>query len=290
MQMFGTNEWYLADILNTREGNGLKQFFVHYVGRDKRLDEWVNEDRVDSRMLQFPRQGAATVKPWNAENVEPETLPRIPMALPRPSPFKPVARPIIIDLDESQFPSMPGPNKPRLPKHLRPLGGPDDKDSEVIPWVPKPWSPKPPSPKPWSPKPSTSTSKNQKKMGGPKQSPFAISDAVPGSSKRFQRPTPRPSGVMTPLLKKRGRPPKMPYLRLAPLRPKVKDGSGANPARPVSVPPPRLYPMSYSLWKSRGMASSRFPVPSSSKSAADEDKFVLPPPPPSPGPSNASVG
>lgn len=48
-------EWTPAEILSIRNTtNGLKQFYVHYVDFNKRLDEWVAHDRLDLSQVQFP--------------------------------------------------------------------------------------------------------------------------------------------------------------------------------------------------------------------------------------------
>ncbi|KAJ4428621.1 hypothetical protein ANN_24666 [Periplaneta americana] len=46
----------LAEIISVREVRGLKSYYVHYVDFNKRLDEWVTEERLDTRKVQFPRR------------------------------------------------------------------------------------------------------------------------------------------------------------------------------------------------------------------------------------------
>ncbi|XP_061424695.1 histone acetyltransferase KAT5 isoform X3 [Petromyzon marinus] len=53
-------EWPLAEVLGIKEVNGRKQYYVHYVDFNKRLDEWVTYDRLDVRRMQFPRKDAKT--------------------------------------------------------------------------------------------------------------------------------------------------------------------------------------------------------------------------------------
>lgn len=57
----GSNEWNLAEIVSLKEDNGTVMYYVHYVDFNKRLDEWVSEDDLDTRKVQFPRKdGMAT--------------------------------------------------------------------------------------------------------------------------------------------------------------------------------------------------------------------------------------
>ena len=43
-------EWPMAEILSIRTiDGGVNQYYVHFVDYNKRLDEWVNEDRLDTR-------------------------------------------------------------------------------------------------------------------------------------------------------------------------------------------------------------------------------------------------
>ena len=38
-------------------GGGLSQYYVHYVDYNKRLDEWVTEERLDTRRITPPAKG-----------------------------------------------------------------------------------------------------------------------------------------------------------------------------------------------------------------------------------------
>lgn len=61
VRMHGTDDWPLAEIVSVKEGPGQKLFYVHYVDFNKRLDEWVSEEYLDTRKVQFPRRdGTAT--------------------------------------------------------------------------------------------------------------------------------------------------------------------------------------------------------------------------------------
>ncbi|EDW62792.2 uncharacterized protein Dvir_GJ16425 [Drosophila virilis] len=56
VRMHKTDDWPLAEIVSIKEQDGRRQFYVHYVDFNKRLDEWVNEDDLDTRKVQFPRR------------------------------------------------------------------------------------------------------------------------------------------------------------------------------------------------------------------------------------------
>ncbi|XP_055299366.1 histone acetyltransferase Tip60 isoform X1 [Sitodiplosis mosellana] len=61
VRMNGTDDWPLAEIISIREMQGQLVFYVHYVDFNKRLDDWVTEDYLDTRKVQFPRKdGTAT--------------------------------------------------------------------------------------------------------------------------------------------------------------------------------------------------------------------------------------
>ena len=49
-----TEEWPMAEILSIRTIDGINQYYVHFVDYNKRLDEWVNEDRLDTRKVEPP--------------------------------------------------------------------------------------------------------------------------------------------------------------------------------------------------------------------------------------------
>ncbi|XP_037073245.1 LOW QUALITY PROTEIN: histone acetyltransferase Tip60-like [Pollicipes pollicipes] len=56
VHMLKTDEWPLAEIVSTKEEDGRQRFYVHYIDYNKRLDEWVTEERLDLRRIQFPRK------------------------------------------------------------------------------------------------------------------------------------------------------------------------------------------------------------------------------------------
>ncbi|KAI4499853.1 hypothetical protein M0802_005109 [Mischocyttarus mexicanus] len=56
VKMHGTDDWPLAEIISLKEVHGVKCYYVHYVDFNKRLDEWVTEDCLDTRKVQYPRR------------------------------------------------------------------------------------------------------------------------------------------------------------------------------------------------------------------------------------------
>jgi len=50
-----TTEWTPAEILSIRTSGPTKQYYVHYVDFNKRLDEWVSHDRLDLSSVEFPQ-------------------------------------------------------------------------------------------------------------------------------------------------------------------------------------------------------------------------------------------
>ncbi|KAH1027769.1 histone acetyltransferase KAT5 [Dendroctonus ponderosae] len=59
VQMKGTADWPLAEIISLKDIQGTKWYYVHYVDFNKRLDEWVTEECLDTRKVHFPRKDAA---------------------------------------------------------------------------------------------------------------------------------------------------------------------------------------------------------------------------------------
>ncbi|XP_076045584.1 histone acetyltransferase Tip60 isoform X3 [Oratosquilla oratoria] len=50
-----SSDWPLAEIISIQENDDGRTFYVHYIDYNKRLDEWVGEDRLDTRKIQYPR-------------------------------------------------------------------------------------------------------------------------------------------------------------------------------------------------------------------------------------------
>eukprot|EP00731_Ephydatia_muelleri_P027725 Em0019g598a len=51
-----TEDWITAEVLSRKKIDDKWQFYVHYIDFNKRLDEWVSEDRVDCERMQLPRK------------------------------------------------------------------------------------------------------------------------------------------------------------------------------------------------------------------------------------------
>ncbi|XP_037934290.1 histone acetyltransferase Tip60-like [Teleopsis dalmanni] len=56
VRMHKTDDWPLAEVVSIKDHEGKRQFYVHYVDFNKRLDEWVDEEDLDTRKVQFPRR------------------------------------------------------------------------------------------------------------------------------------------------------------------------------------------------------------------------------------------
>lgn len=57
VKMSGSDEWPLAEILSKKElPSGSTHYYVHYIDFNKRLDEWVEEERLDLNRLQMPKK------------------------------------------------------------------------------------------------------------------------------------------------------------------------------------------------------------------------------------------
>ncbi|XP_008192200.1 histone acetyltransferase Tip60 [Tribolium castaneum] len=56
VHMTGTSDWPLAEIISIKDVQGSKLYYVHYVDFNKRLDEWVTEESLDTRKVHFPRR------------------------------------------------------------------------------------------------------------------------------------------------------------------------------------------------------------------------------------------
>ncbi|CAD7087730.1 unnamed protein product [Hermetia illucens] len=91
VRMHGTDDWPLAEIVSIKDVEGTKIFYVHYVDFNKRLDEWVSEDYLDTRKVQFPRRdgtatgqntGVTTPKKFSHSVTGPASRPTSPISLP----------------------------------------------------------------------------------------------------------------------------------------------------------------------------------------------------------------
>jgi len=54
VRMKNSEDWPKAEVISIRQIRGVVQYYVHYVDYNKRLDEWVTEDRLDTRKIEPP--------------------------------------------------------------------------------------------------------------------------------------------------------------------------------------------------------------------------------------------
>uniref|UniRef100_A0A1B6E5G0 histone acetyltransferase n=1 Tax=Clastoptera arizonana TaxID=38151 RepID=A0A1B6E5G0_9HEMI len=83
VRMRNGEDWPLAEIISLKEVRGVMMYYVHYVDYNKRLDEWVTEDRLDTRKVQFPgKDGALTGTGVSTPKKIAPTAPTIPSSRP----------------------------------------------------------------------------------------------------------------------------------------------------------------------------------------------------------------
>ena len=75
------DEWPLAEIISIKEVDGEpKEFYVHYIDYNKRLDEWVDSSNLDLRKVQYPRKdGTAANTPKKSDSSVPPSRPCSPI-------------------------------------------------------------------------------------------------------------------------------------------------------------------------------------------------------------------
>lgn len=54
VKMRGSDDWPKAEVISIRTINDQTQYYVHFVDYNKRLDDWVTEDRLDTRRIEAP--------------------------------------------------------------------------------------------------------------------------------------------------------------------------------------------------------------------------------------------
>uniref|UniRef100_A0A8D8YWB1 histone acetyltransferase n=3 Tax=Cacopsylla melanoneura TaxID=428564 RepID=A0A8D8YWB1_9HEMI len=54
VKMVASDEWPLGEVISIKESNEGRYFYIHYVDYNKRLDEWVTEDRLNKQKIQYP--------------------------------------------------------------------------------------------------------------------------------------------------------------------------------------------------------------------------------------------
>jgi len=55
VRMKNSEDWPKAEVICMRQNKGTLMYYVHYVDYNKRLDEWVTEDRLDTRKIEPPQ-------------------------------------------------------------------------------------------------------------------------------------------------------------------------------------------------------------------------------------------
>lgn len=55
VRMKNSEDWPKAEVISIRQVKTVMQYYVHYVDYNKRLDEWVTEDRLDTRKIEPPQ-------------------------------------------------------------------------------------------------------------------------------------------------------------------------------------------------------------------------------------------
>ena len=55
VRMKNSEDWPKAEVICMRQNKGSLMYYVHYVDYNKRLDEWVSEDRLDTRKIEPPQ-------------------------------------------------------------------------------------------------------------------------------------------------------------------------------------------------------------------------------------------
>ncbi|MCL4120820.1 UNVERIFIED_CONTAM: hypothetical protein GTU68_056996 [Idotea baltica] len=101
--MLKSGDWPLAEVISTIEENNCRLFYIHYIDYNKRLDEWVDESRLDLRKIQYPRGDLGSSAPTGVNSPK-KTLTSNANSRP-PSPAIPQVT--FLETDDSQI-SSPG--------------------------------------------------------------------------------------------------------------------------------------------------------------------------------------
>eukprot|EP00053_Salpingoeca_punica_P012708 m.114103 g.114103 ORF g.114103 m.114103 type:complete len:468 (+) comp16020_c0_seq1:110-1513(+) len=62
VRMISDSEFHLAEVLGKKRIDNVWNYYVHYIDFNKRLDEWVSEDRLDFTKIEAPAVGAPKAK------------------------------------------------------------------------------------------------------------------------------------------------------------------------------------------------------------------------------------
>ena len=77
-----TDDWHMAEILSVRHlSNGQTIYYVHFIDFNKRLDEWVTEDRLELKKMQLPKKEAKTPVKNGSRPCSPDRLDALDMDL-----------------------------------------------------------------------------------------------------------------------------------------------------------------------------------------------------------------
>eukprot|EP00112_Aurelia_sp_Birch-Aquarium-sp1_P016193 Seg3650.4 transcript_id=Seg3650.4/GoldUCD/mRNA.D3Y31 product="Histone acetyltransferase KAT5" protein_id=Seg3650.4/GoldUCD/D3Y31 len=90
VNMSNSDDWPLAEIVSKRDRNGSTEYYVHYIDYNKRLDEWVTEDRLDMTRVQPPKADDKKKSQTAAPSPAP-SLPKQPSPGRAPSPEREIA-------------------------------------------------------------------------------------------------------------------------------------------------------------------------------------------------------
>ncbi|XP_018900802.1 histone acetyltransferase Tip60 isoform X2 [Bemisia tabaci] len=78
VRMRTSDDWPLAEIISVKEVRGVRYFYVHFVDFNKRLDEWVTEERLDTRKVQYPGRETSGV---SGVTTPKKQIPALPVSL-----------------------------------------------------------------------------------------------------------------------------------------------------------------------------------------------------------------
>lgn len=62
----------MAEILSIKSRNGEQLYYIHYIDYNKRLDEWVGQDRLDLNHIMVPKKDAKSALKNGSRSSSPE--------------------------------------------------------------------------------------------------------------------------------------------------------------------------------------------------------------------------
>lgn len=73
----------MAEILSVKHmSDGTTQYYIHYIDYNKRLDEWVKQDRLDLKEMQLPKKEVKTPLKNGSRPPSPEAVRKIGLLSP----------------------------------------------------------------------------------------------------------------------------------------------------------------------------------------------------------------